>query len=130
MKIVASQSGRWDREVAHDLAKALMTQSPTANVIYAHSDTMALGALDAVKELHRVPGKDVQILGIGGVKEAIEHVADGSIAAIAFSDPRLGALTFLTIDKYMTGNPVAAEVLARGPIIEQSNAATMISEAF
>jgi ribose transport system substrate-binding protein len=130
MKIVASQSGHFDRTVGHDLTKALLTQYPAANVIFAHSDTMALGALAAVQELRRVPGKDVSIVSIGGVKEAIERVADGSIAAIAFSDPRLGALTFLTIEKYLSGSPVAAEVVARGPIIERSNAATMVTEAF
>jgi ribose transport system substrate-binding protein len=130
MKIVASRSAHFDRDVAHEVTKALLVQYPTANVIYAHSDTMALGALAAVRELHKVPGKDVAILAIGGVREAIEHVIDGSIAAVAFSDPRLGALTFAAIEKYFSGDSVPPEMVARGPVIDRTNAETMISEAF
>jgi ribose transport system substrate-binding protein len=130
MKVVASQTGHFDRTIAYEVAKTLLKQHPAANVIFAHSDTMALGALTALKELHRVPGSDVAIVAVGGVREAIERVIDGSIAAIAFSDPRLGALTFAAIDKYFSGSSVPSETVAHGPVIDRTNAQTMISEAF
>jgi ribose transport system substrate-binding protein len=130
MKIVASRSANFDRDLGHDVAKALLQQYPTASAVFAHTDSMALGALAAVKELGKTPGRDVLIVGIGGLKEAIQHVMEGSIAAIGYSDPRLGALTLSAVEKYLMGNPVPTEIVAHGPIIDKGNAANMIAEAF
>ncbi len=130
MKIVASRAGNFLRADGHDVAKALLTQYPETNVIYSHGDIMALGALAAVKELRRVPGKDVLIVSVDGLREAVEHVMDGSIAAIAFNDPRFGAIVFDTVEKYAAGQIVEPRIIVKGPIIDRLNASMMLAEAF
>jgi ribose transport system substrate-binding protein len=130
MTIVASQSGNFDRTVGHDVAKQLLAQHPTANVIYAHNDFMALGALAAIREAGKTPGKDVLIVSIDGLKEAVQCVLDGTIAAIVFNDPRMASLTFDTIEKYAAGERIPPKVVIKGPIIEKSNAQSMLAEAF
>jgi galactofuranose transport system substrate-binding protein len=130
MTIVASESGDFDRTTGHDVAKKLMAQYPAANVIYAHNDYMALGALDAVRELGKAPGKDVLIVSIDGLKEAVQDVVDGSIAAIEFNDPKLAAISLDTMEKYASGQPISAKITIRGPVIDHANAAEMMAEAF
>jgi ribose transport system substrate-binding protein len=130
MKVVASQTANFDRSTGHDVAKQLLEQHPTANVVYAHNDFMALGALAALKEAGKVPGKDVLIVSIDGLKEAVQSVLDGSIAAIEFNDPRLATLTLDTIEKYAKGERPPAKIVVKGPIIDRTNAASMVAEAF
>jgi ribose transport system substrate-binding protein len=130
MKIVASQPANFDRTMAHDLTKQLLAQFPTANVIYTANDMMALGALAGIKDAGKTPGKDVLLVSIDGFKETVGHVIDGSIAAIAFNSPRLGGVTFDTLEKYAAGERVPSRVVVRGPVIDKTNAAAMISEAF
>jgi ribose transport system substrate-binding protein len=129
MRIVASQSANFDRSLGHDVAKQLLVKHPDANVIYSHNDAMALGALSAIKEVGKAPGKDVIIVSVDGVKEAVQHVIDGSIAATAYNDPKFGWIAFDTIEKYRTGQAIPPKIVIRGPIIDSSNAASMIAEA-
>jgi len=130
MKIVASESGKFDRVAGHDVTKRLLSRFPRANAIFTHNDGMALGALAAVEEAGKVPGKDVLIVSVDGVKEAVQRVIAGSIAAIEFNDPRFGAITFQTIEKYRASQAVPSKIVTRGPIIDSTNAAAMLSEAF
>jgi ribose transport system substrate-binding protein len=130
MAILASQTANFDRTVGHDVTKQLLAQHPTANVIYAHNDFMALGALTAIREAGKVPGKDVLVVSIDGLKEAVQCVLDGTIAAIAFNDPRLASLTFDSIEKYAAGERIPPKVVVKGPIIDRSNAQSMLSDAF
>jgi ABC-type sugar transport system substrate-binding protein len=130
MKIVASQHANFLRAMGHDVAKQLLRDNPTANAIYAHGDIMALGALSAVQEIGKVPGKDVTIVSIDGLKEAVEHVIDGSIAAILFNDPRLAAISLDTIEKYAAGQAIAPRITIQGHMIDAANARAMLAETF
>jgi ribose transport system substrate-binding protein len=130
MKILASESGDFDRKKGHDVTKALLARYSNADVVYTANDFMALGALDAIRESGKVPGKDVLLVSIDGFKEAVQHVIDGSIAAISFNSPKLGAITMEAIERYAAGEHVPTRVVVRGPIIDSTNAASMLSEAF
>jgi ribose transport system substrate-binding protein len=130
LQIVASESGSFERTIGHDVAKQLLVKYPRSNVIYAHADAMALGALAAVRELGKIPGKDVLILSNGGLKEAIDDVVNGTIAAIEFSDPKFGALTHSTIRKYASGQAIPPRILVRAPVIDKTNVASMMAEGF
>jgi ribose transport system substrate-binding protein len=130
LKILASRAANFDRDMAREVTKGLLKEYPTADVIYAANDPMILGALAAVKDSGKVPGKDVILLSIDGFKESVEHVIDGSIAAIVFNDPRLAAVTYDTIERYATGWVPPPRVVVKGPIVDSTNAKTMISEAF
>jgi ribose transport system substrate-binding protein len=130
MKIAASLAGDFERVKGHDVAKQLLAQYPAANVIFTHNDTMALGALEAVKESRKVPGKDVLIVSVDGLKEVVQHIAEGTIAATAFNSPHFGAISFQTIEKYAEGVVPQPKIIVKGPIIDKTNAAAMVSEAF
>jgi ribose transport system substrate-binding protein len=130
MKILASQAGNFDRTIGHNVAKQLLTQYPTATVVFTHNDTMALGVLDALRDVKRVPGKDVLIVSVDGLKEVVQHIADGTIAATAFNSPRFGAISFQTLEKYAEGVVPPPKIILKGPVIDKTNAGAMLSEAF
>jgi ABC-type sugar transport system substrate-binding protein len=67
---------------------------------------------------------------VDGLKETVDHVLDGSMGATVFNNPRMGAITFATIEKYGSGHIIEPNVVVKGPVIDRANASAMISEAF
>src|SRR5205085_6459939 len=64
------QEGPHDREHARQLAVVLLTMRPRPTAIFAHSDTQALGVLEAAAHLGlRVP-EDLSVIGFDDIEPA------------------------------------------------------------
>src|SRR5690349_14480806 len=61
MKIVSSQSGYWETDKANQVVAALMTEHPELKAVLCANDSMALGAVAAL----RAAGKTGQVLVVG-----------------------------------------------------------------
>jgi ribose transport system substrate-binding protein len=81
VEIIESQSGEYRREDALTLMDDLLQRFGPGefDVIYAHNDEMALGAVQALEAAGREDEADV--VGIDGQNEAIQAIADGRMAA-------------------------------------------------
>lgn len=82
IELVASQPADWDRIKALDVTTNLLQRYPDLKAIYAANDTMALGALEAVKNAN----KQIIVVGTDGAPEAIQSVKDGQLAATVAQD--------------------------------------------
>ena len=76
--VVASQPGDWVREKGMNAAMDMLQAHPEINVIYGLSDEIALGAVQACKQLNR---DDVICVGLDGNPNAFESVAAGELTA-------------------------------------------------
>ena len=85
------------------MAETLLQAHPDADVIYAHNDEMAMGAIAALEAAGKVPGKDVLVLSIDGGKEAVQAIIDGKIGAVVECNPRFGPKAFETMARYAKG---------------------------
>ncbi|MGI6776855.1 MAG: substrate-binding domain-containing protein [Acetivibrionales bacterium] len=85
VEVVAIQNADWDRMKAKDVVDIWMKQYPDLKAIYANNDTMAMGALEAVK----AAGKLGQCLVVGtdGTSEARQSIKAGELAATVDSFP-------------------------------------------
>ncbi|MEG1834840.1 MAG: D-allose transporter substrate-binding protein [Oscillospiraceae bacterium] len=83
-KIVASQPADWDRQKALDTAASMIQKYPNLKAIYCCNDTMALGALQAVKNANKL-GKII-VVGTDGAAEALESVKAGELSATVAQD--------------------------------------------
>jgi D-allose transport system substrate-binding protein len=83
--IVASQAADWDRTKAYDLATSLITRFPDLKGIYCCNDTMAMGALEAVKR----SGKSIIVVGTDGNEDAVASVKAGELGATVAQDTHL-----------------------------------------
>jgi D-allose transport system substrate-binding protein len=83
--LVASLPGDWDRARALDVANTVLQRNPDLKAIYAANDTMALGALQAVKSANKLG--QIVVMGTDGVPEAISSVQAGELTATAAQDP-------------------------------------------
>ena len=129
-EIVASQSGDFERDKGRQVAEALLQAHPDANVIYAHNDEMALGAIAALEAAGKKPGTDVLVLSIDGGKEAVQAIADGKIGAVVECNPRFGPIAYETLKRYAGGEKIEAWVKNKDKFYDTSNAAAEVSGAY
>ena len=76
--LVASQPGDWVRETGMNAAMDMIQAHPEINVIYGLSDEMALGAVQACKQLNR---EDIICVGLDGNPNAFESVKANELTA-------------------------------------------------
>lgn len=81
LQIVSSQSAQWEMSIADQVTSSILTAHPEVRGILACNDSMALGALAAVRAAGRAT--DVQIVGFDNISAVAEAVQAGQIAATA-----------------------------------------------
>jgi galactofuranose transport system substrate-binding protein len=129
-EMLASQTGDFSRDKGRQVAEALLQAHPDANVIYAHNDEMAIGAIAALEAAGKVPGKDVLVLSIDGGKEAVQAVVDGKIAAVVECNPRFGPKAFETMAKLANGEAIEARLINDDKFYDPTNAAAEVANAY
>ncbi|MCR6497949.1 ABC transporter substrate-binding protein [Shinella sp. CPCC 101442] len=129
-EIVASQTGDFARDKGRQVAEALLQAHPDADIIYAHNDEMAMGAIAALEAAGKVPGKDVLVLSIDGGKEAVQAVVDGKIAAVVECNPRFGPKAFETMQRYAKGEAIEPTLVNEDKFYDASNAAAELANAY
>lgn len=77
---VSAQSANWSQSEAFDKTETILQAHPDIKGIIAGNDTMALGALAAVKSVRRT---DIVIVGFDGSPDAIAAVRAGELRATA-----------------------------------------------
>jgi len=105
IEIVAEQTANYVREEGQTVTEQLLTNDPTINLIYAHNDEMALGAVAALKAFGMQPG-DVKIITIDGTQGAVQGIVDGWVSGVIESNPRFGPLAFQALDDFYNGDGV------------------------
>ncbi|MEH3023907.1 sugar ABC transporter substrate-binding protein [Pseudomonas oryzihabitans] len=81
MKIVGVQSGNWEIDKGNAVAAAMLNEYPDLKALLAGNDSMALGAVSAV----RAAGKkgQVQVVGYDNIKAIHPMLKDGRVLATA-----------------------------------------------
>jgi ABC-type sugar transport system substrate-binding protein len=90
IKIIASQTGNFTRAEGKQAMEGILQANPDIDVLFAHNDDMGLGAMEAIEAAGKVPGKDIKIVTIDGVKDGMQALADGKFNYIVECNPLLG----------------------------------------
>jgi ribose transport system substrate-binding protein len=85
ISIVASQTAQWEIDQANRVASAMLSEHPQIKALLCCNDSMALGALAAVKAAGRTG--EVLIIGFDGISAIQTAIKDGSILATAEQHP-------------------------------------------
>ena len=94
LKIVDSQSALWEIEPANKIASAMIGEHPEIKALLCCNDSMALGALAAVKAAGRAG--QVLIVGYDGISAVADAIREGAILATA--DQHAGQLAVFGIE--------------------------------
>jgi simple sugar transport system substrate-binding protein len=128
LTIIDSQSGDFRRASAKEVMEAFIKKyGRNFDIVYAHNDDMALGALQALEEAGIQPGKDVMVVSIDGTKEAVQAVADGKMNCVVECNPLTAPLIYDAAQKIVAGQPVAAVTYNKDQLFDSTNAAAAVS---
>ncbi|MCH2371831.1 MAG: sugar ABC transporter substrate-binding protein [Pirellulales bacterium] len=92
--IADSQSAEWEMSKANTIASSMLSEHPDATGILAANDSMALGAIAAVKSAGRTD--DILIVGFDNISAVQEAIKEGKILATA--DQHGGSLAVFGIE--------------------------------
>ena len=94
IEIVASQTGDFTRALGKEVMESFLKSYEKIDGVFAHNDDMALGAIEAIKEAGLVPGVDIKIVGVDGVKGAFEAMYAGEMNCSVECTPILAQQIF------------------------------------
>jgi ABC-type sugar transport system substrate-binding protein len=111
LTIIRSQTGDFTRAKGKEVMEAfLKAQGKNINVLYAHNDDMAIGAIQAIEEAGLKPGKDILIVSIDGVKGAFEAMMAGKLNVTIECNPLLGPQLMQAARDVVAGKPVPKRI--------------------
>jgi simple sugar transport system substrate-binding protein len=125
VKIVFSQTGDFTRTKGKEVMEALL-KSPTGatiNAVFAHNDDMALGAIQAIQEAGKKPGKDILVVSIDGIKDAFQAMVDGTLNCTVECNPLIGPQIIDAAAKLKKGETLPKRTVVEEGIFEQAVAA-------
>lgn len=99
--------GGWRRDRALEQARILLKRHPGTRLIWTANDLMAFGAMDAVSEMGRQPGKDVLFSSINWSTASLDGFAGGRLNVIAGGHFMLGGLAMVLLHDYEAAEPAA-----------------------
>ncbi|HUX50398.1 MAG TPA: ABC transporter substrate-binding protein [Spirochaetia bacterium] len=113
-KVIRSQTGNFTRAEGKQVMEAfLKAEGKNINVLYAHNDDMAIGAIQAIEEYGLVPGKDITIVSIDGVKGAFEAMIAGKLNCSVECSPLLGPQLMQAALDLKAGKPIAKRIVTQ-----------------
>ncbi|MCL2343665.1 MAG: galactose ABC transporter substrate-binding protein [Firmicutes bacterium] len=102
------QRGDWDQAKGQELAATALAQFGTKiDVIFCNNDAMALGAAQAITAAGRTVGKDIYLVGVDALDEAVALVKSGGMTGTVLNDA-VGQ-SHAAVDaaiKFINGQPV------------------------
>jgi ribose transport system substrate-binding protein len=120
IKVVESPYCDYIRSKAVSAMQDLLQAHPDVNLVYAHNDDMALGAMQVLKQANKL--QNVKIVSIDGLMEDVKQIKVGTEQATVINDPMsLGKLAVDTAIKVANGEKVDTYYDAGTGIIDSSN---------
>ena len=123
-RIIRSQSAGFDRTRAREImAEFLRAEGKRIRVLFAHSDTMALGAIEAIEEAKLDPGTDILVIAIEGSRRGLEAIVAGKLNLAVECSPLLGPQLAAVVRDLAAGKSVPRRVVTRETVFTRENAA-------
>ena len=128
LKVVRSQTADFTREKGKEvMASFLKAEGRAIDVVYAHNDDMALGAIQAIEEAGLKPAKDILIIGVDAVKGAFEAMAAGKMNVTVECNPLIGPQLMELVHLVADGKPIPKRVQSKEGVFSMEMAASEFS---
>jgi ABC-type sugar transport system substrate-binding protein len=123
-RIIRSQTGDFTRAKGKEVMEAfLKAEGKKINVLYAHNDDMAIGAIQAIEEAGLKPAKDITIISVDAVKGAFEAMMAGKLNVSVECSPLLGPQLMAAVKDIKAGKPVQKRIVTEEGIFPMEVAA-------
>jgi len=124
LKVIRSQTGDFTRAKGKEVMEAfLKADGKKINVLYAHNDDMAIGAIQAIEEAGLKPGTDILVISIDGVKGAFEAMMAGKLNVTVECSPLLGPQLMSIARDIVAGKEVPKRITTKEGVFPADTAA-------
>lgn len=130
IEIIDSQTGEFTRDGGKKVMEGFLQKygADGIDLVYAHNDDMALGAIQAIEAAGAEPGVDIQIVSIDAVRDGMQALIDGKINYIVECNPLLGDLAAGLVKDVLAGTPVEKRQFVMDDQFDQAKAESVIAE--
>ena len=129
LQVIDAQSGDFRRAGGKEVMEAMLKKhGRDIDIVYAHNDDMALGAVQAIEEAGLKPGQDIMIVSIDAIREGVQAVIEGKINCVVECNPLFGPAVYETIAKILRGEPVPRKTFNHDELFDSTNAAQVIAQ--
>ncbi|OXM87222.1 ABC transporter substrate-binding protein [Paenibacillus rigui] len=122
LKIIASQTGDFTRAKGKEVMQAFLKANKKIDVLYAHNDDMALGAIQAIEAAGLKPGKDIVIVSVDGVKDGFVAASEGKINFIVECNPLLGPQLMQAVRDVVAGKQIPKRIVTEEGVFTSEDA--------
>ncbi len=122
-KIVSTVNGGYGQSDAYTAAQNMLTMYSDIDVLYCHSDALALGAAQAVQEAGLQD--EVSVVCMGESQAIIDAVADSSIRFAVMNDLHMGEAILDVANQLVQGSLSEARIYLDPLLVDSSNAASL-----
>jgi simple sugar transport system substrate-binding protein len=98
------------------------------DLVYAHNDDMALGAIEAIEAAGAVPGEDIMIVSIDAVRDGLQALIDGKINYIVECNPLLGELAAGLVKDVLAGTAVDKRYFVEDEVFTREKAEEVFAD--
>jgi simple sugar transport system substrate-binding protein len=126
-KVIRSQTGDFTRSKGKEVMEAfLKAEGKKIDVLYAHNDDMAIGAIQATEEAGMKPGTDITIISIDGVKGAFEAMIAGKLNVTVECSPLLGPQLMAAVKDVVAGKEIPKRIVTEESVFPRETAAEVL----
>ncbi|RIX50000.1 ABC transporter substrate-binding protein [Paenibacillus nanensis] len=122
LKIIASQTGDFTRAKGKEVMQAFLKAHEDIDVLYAHNDDMALGAIQAIEAAGLKPGVDIKIISVDGVKDGFIAASEGKINFIVECNPLLGPQLMQAVKDVVEGKEIPKRIVTEEGVFTSEDA--------
>jgi len=122
IEIVASQTANWERDQGFNVFQNILQSHPDVQAVFACSDLMALGAVEAIAAAKKTG--QIAVVGFDALSEARDAIRQGSmVATVAQSPAQMGAMAVENAVKLLKGEQVNPEFVVPIKLVTKETAA-------
>jgi len=110
--IIESESGDFTKELGESvMRKFLRRDGAKINVLFAHNDDMAIGAIKAIEDFGLKPGTDIIIVSVDAARGAFNAMIAGKLNCTVECNPLLGDQLMKAVTDYMDGKDLPTRII-------------------
>ena len=123
-RIIRSQSGDFSRENAKRVMEDfLQAEGRRIRVLFAHSDSMALGAIEAIEAAGFKAGSDILVISIEGGREGLKAIVAGKLNVSVECTPLFGPQLVYAVKTLAAGKAIPRRMVTQETVFTVENAA-------
>ena len=116
--VLASGAGNYQQGDAKRVMNQFLRDFDSIDAVLSANDSMALGALEAMKDA----GRSAIVMGINGILPAVKQIEAGNmLASVDFNMFKIGCTATSAAIRHLKGEPVPEKIMLPAEIIDRGN---------